>query len=145
MPVVCRKVLAQDLAPAVRRLLDDAVNTLEKLELVIRLYRARERRLTIGKLQRELELDRDDFRRSVAELTQAALIHRYGRDTIELLLHGAEDEAVMRELAAIYDSDKTRLIIAISEISMHRLRNLAGKAFADAFVIRKKYGDDEDG
>lgn len=49
-------------------------------------------------------------------------------------------EALMR----LYEEDRSAILSVASTIAVRRVRNLAARAFSEAFVIRKK-GRDEDG
>lgn len=86
-------------------------------------------------------MDRDDLRACLSQLTTAGFLTSTG-DKVALASRPAAEEAVLDEIVAIHDRDKTQLVIAITEIAMDNLRNLAGRAFADAFLLRKKSGDD---
>jgi hypothetical protein len=81
----------------------------------------------------------------VAALSAGGLVARAADGAISLAPRTAEDRAALDELARVYDEDKIALVKAIAETAMDRLRNLAGRAFAEAFVIRKKPGGNDDG
>jgi hypothetical protein len=91
-----------------------------------------------------LDLGSDEVREIVAALTAAGLVSRVD-GTVSLAPRSAEHRAALDELAQVYDDDKITLVKAIAETAMERLRNLAGRAFAEAFVIRKKPGGNDDG
>ena len=99
--------------------------------------------MSFAELGEKSGIARDDLRGSIRELTAAGFLKDLGRDKAELAERSGAEAAALDEVVALYDSDKIRLVIAITEISMDRLRNLAGKAFADAFLIRKKSGGDD--
>jgi hypothetical protein len=135
--------LHASLPPSVRRLLDAGIDSLEKLEIVVAMRRAAGNKLSFSELRRATGLDRDDLRRSLRQLAAARMVTDGEADPVVLAPREAAEEEVLDELIVLYESDKTQLIIAITEIAMDRLRNLAGRAFADAFVIRKKSGGED--
>jgi DNA-binding GntR family transcriptional regulator len=127
------------LSPALRQLLE-RVSSFEKLELVIALRRAPAQQSTVHELARTLDVDRDEVRALVNELAGDGLLVASAGGEVTLAAHAG----AMDELAALYDADKLVLVKAIAERAMDRLRNLAGRAFAEAFVIRKKPGGNDD-
>ncbi len=132
------------LSPALRKLLDTHVESFEKLELLMLLRRTPSGHKTVGEIALALDLGSDEVRAIVTALSAGGMIARAADGTISLAPQKAEDGAVLDELARVYEEDKIALVTAIAETAMDRLRNLAGRAFADAFVIRKnrKGGDD---
>jgi hypothetical protein len=109
---------------------------------VVLLRRAPSRELSFAALFERTGIDRDELRRSLRELAAAGFVKNGESESAALAARPADDDAALDEIVSLHERDKTRLVIAITEISMDRLRNLAGKAFADAFLIRKKSGDD---
>jgi len=131
------------LSNAVRKLIGDHVESFEKLEVLMLLRRGRDGSITIGALARELALDTDEVRTIVAALSAGGLVAPGPDGTVALAPRTAEDQAALDELARVHDEDKIALVKAIASNAMERLRNLAGRAFAEAFVIRKKPGDSD--
>ena len=119
------------------------VDSFEKLELIMALRRGETRRASITDLAHALDLPRDELRRAVRELQAAGLL-QLAHDEVTLAPRAPDAQRAIDELAAVYDADKMVLVKAIAESSIERLRNLAGRAFADAFVIGKKLGGDDD-
>jgi DNA-binding GntR family transcriptional regulator len=116
------------------------VSSFEKLELVIALRRAPAQQSTVHELARTLDVDRDEVRALVNDLAGDGLLVASAGGEVTLAAHAG----AMNELAALYDADKLVLVKAIAGRAMDRLRNLAGRAFAEAFVIRKKPGGNDD-
>lgn len=137
-------LVQQELSADLRRLLDAGIDSLDKLEVVVALYRAPERSLNFGALRERLDLDRDELRRSLRELAAAGFVTEGDERRVTLSRLDAEREPRLSEIVTLYEQDKTRLVIAITEISLDRIRALAARAFADAFVIRRRKGDDHD-
>lgn len=135
--------MSDGLSPALLALLDERVNSFDKLELVIALHRAPEMRASVRDLAAVLDLDRDEIRIAAGELAAARVVAINAAEEVRLVMSTA-DELVIRELVAVYQTEKVALVQTIASSAMHRLRNLAGRAFADAFVIRKKPGGDGD-
>jgi DNA-binding IclR family transcriptional regulator len=138
------KRVSTSLSQALRRLLDAHVDSFEKLELLMLLRRAPEQGRTAGELARALDLDAAEVGELVSGLVSAGLVAWAADGAISLSPRTAEERAAMDELARVYDEDRITLVKAIAETAMDRLRNLAGRAFAEAFVIRKKPGGDDD-
>lgn len=136
--------LSTSLSHALRKLLDTHVESFEKLELLMLLRRAPGGPRTVGELSLELPLDGAEVREIVAALSAAGLLARAADGGISLSPQTAEHRAAMDELVRLYEEDRITLVKAIAETAMERLRNLAGRAFADAFVIRKKPGGNDD-
>jgi DNA-binding MarR family transcriptional regulator len=132
------------LSPALRKLLDTQVESFEKLELLMLLRRSPSGRRA-GELAIALNIGSDEVRAIVAALSAAGLVARAADGAISLAPQRPEGQAVLDELARVYEEDKIVLVKVIAETAMDRLRNLAGRAFADAFVIRKNKKGDDDG
>jgi DNA-binding IclR family transcriptional regulator len=132
--------VASELSAALRALLAERVDSFEKLELVMVLYRAPGQRASVRDLATALDLDRDEVRAIAFELTAGGLVRTNPTTEIRLEPTTPDDRAVLDELATAYDRDKIEVVKQIAESAMNRLRNLAGRAFADAFVIGKKPG-----
>lgn len=135
--------MSDALSPALLALVDERVNSFDKLELVIALYRAPEMRASVRDLAAAVNLDRDEVRIAAGELAAARLVAIDAAAEVRLVMATA-DEPVIRELVSVYQTDKVALVQRIANSAMNRLRNLAGRAFAEAFVIRKKPGGDGD-
>ncbi len=131
------------LSPGLRRLIDRSLRSFEHLELVLALHRAPHQRSSVKDLAHSLDLDGGDVRAMVSELAAAGLVDQV-KDEVALAPKTVEDRTSVTELVAVSGADRIAIVMAIAESSMNRLRNLAGRAFADAFVIRKKPGGDDD-
>jgi predicted transcriptional regulator len=126
------------LSPSLRRLLEEHIDSFEKLHVVVEMQRSRDHSHSIAKLAAATSMDRHEIRTAVDDLVRARLLEPNGAGYC--LPSDPTTASVLEELATMYETDKSVLVIAIAEISMHRLRSLAGRAFAEAFVIRKKPG-----
>lgn len=130
-----------ELAPAVAELLAEAVDSFEKLELVLALH-ARVREATAAELATAISVPGDlaldalrDLERAKVTLTTAAgwMLDPAGPWVahVKLLVRAAEE-------------DRTELFRFLSKRAMDRVRAEAARVFADAFVLRpkKKGGSD---
>lgn len=122
---------------ALHDLVDTRVDSFEKLELVMALRRSKTQRCSIADLAHALDLPRDELRSAVLELQDAGLL-RFAHDEVTLAPRAPDDQRALDELAEAYDRDKVTLVKAITERSLHRLRGLAGRAFAGAFVFGRR-------
>ncbi len=129
--------MSSKLSLPLRTLIDTQVDSFEKLEIVMALRRAP---ASVAALAAATNLDRDDVRRLVRELATAGLVDSVTESDYKL---AASKSGVLDELAVVYETDKATLVMAIADRAMDRLRNLAGRALAEAFVIRKKPGGND--
>jgi hypothetical protein len=132
-------------SPSLRKLLDATIDSIEKLDLVIALYAAPGRRLPIDTLTARLGfVGRDEIRRLAQDLSAHGLTVETLDDHIVLIPQSSADESALAELAAIHANDKALLIVAIAERAIERLRELAGRAFTQAFATRRRDPGDDD-
>jgi predicted transcriptional regulator len=140
----------QRLPAPVRRLLEGPIDTFEKLELVLALFRS-DKPLTMADLERTIELDLDQIRIVVNELVRAGFVTVEAAEAGELkgagqivrIVPKAEQGAALNELAKLYEDDSVVVVKALSQISMDRIRGMAARTFADAFQLRRKPEDDD--
>ncbi len=100
--------------------------------------------LSFDELSTAIKLPRDLARSLCDELRDALLVDIAERTKARLLPPSETDVALLAELADVYARDRVLLARVLSDIAMSRLRNMAARAFADAFVLRKKNGGDSD-
>jgi len=55
----------------------------------------------------------------------------------------ATQDPAFQTLMVTYDDDRGAVLAMLSTIAMERIRSMTARAFADAFVLRKKRGDDD--
>ncbi len=139
------RAVSTSLSPTLRKLLDTRVESFEKLELLMLLRRTPGGSSTIGAISRTLDLGSDEVRAIAGDLSSGGLVAWAPDGTVSLAPRTDEDQAALDELARVYEDDKIAVVKAIAETAMDRLRNLAGRAFAEAFVIRKKPKGNDDG
>jgi hypothetical protein len=134
-----------ELPPHVRRLLQNGIDTFEKLEVVVMLRAAPRSVMSVADLATGLKQERSVVRRAALELRAIALVDMTADDEIRLVAPTSRDFDSITELARLYADDRLAVVKALGEIAMQRIRNMASQAFADAFVIRKKPSGDGDG
>jgi len=132
------------LPDGVRELLASRIDSFEKLEVVVALHAAPRTTMTMDELCRALKLPRDSIRQAAMELRAVALVDLTSRGEVQLLPPTARDQQAVGELIRLYTEDRIVLVKTLGEIAVERIRGMASRAFADAFVLRKKPPKDGD-
>ncbi len=128
-----RAALVLDLAVQV-------LDSFEKLEVVIAIDRAGAPQ-TEGQLERAAGIEHDDVVEAVAGLVASrAIAASPAGYTLDLAGPWGRH---LRALVELYRVDRLEVVTAMSRAALERMRERAARAFADAFVIRKKKGDDD--
>lgn len=130
-------------ADSVRELLTNRVNTFEKLEIVLNLYRAERATSTIDELVRSLGFTRPLVDEAVRELRAVSLIETSSTGEVHLLPPSSRDRGAVEALAKAYEEDRFAIVKEMGEIAMRRIRSMAANVFADAFVIGRKGPKDD--
>ena len=125
------------------RLLEVMLDSFEKIEIAIALYRAEAHAMPVRELGETLQVSSHAVERGLDELAHAGAVHVDG-GLARLTLRPQEIPA-MDEIAALYDEDRLLVIRTLTEIAMNKMRGMAARAFADAFQIRRKKEEDGDG
>jgi len=122
------------------KLLRGPLDTFEKVEVGVALYRAPGRALSTMELARVSGLEPEHVLRGIAELRQAKLANEVG-ELVRLTLR-TSDEPAFHALVEQYTRDRSALAHAMSEAARDKIRSMAAHAFAEAFEAgRKKDGD----
>lgn len=138
--------LSSNISEGVYELMRARVDTFEKLELVVTLHAALHATMSVDDVCRALKLPREAVRQAAVELRAATLVETTVRGELHLLPLTTSDRENVDELVRLYREDPLAIAKALGDISMDRIRNMASRAFANAFVIRKKPPKDgEDG
>jgi hypothetical protein len=134
----------EKLPEAVTALLSTRVDSFEKLEVVVALHKAPGSTMTVGELCSALELPRDAIKEVAVELRAAALCELASNDQIRLAPATEQERAAVAELVKLHAEDRFSIVKALGQLAVERIRNMASRTFAAAFVIRKngKRGDD---
>jgi len=125
-----------------RVLLETHLRSYEKLE-VLHSLRVAARPMSRGELGDACGLDIGTTSTVLFDLAHAKLIEV---DAVAGLARvgPAAREPVCEGLMALYAEDRAVVMEVVNTISMGKIRSMAARAFADAFVIRRK-GRDGDG
>ncbi len=126
------------LPASVTELLTTRIDSFEKLELVVALHEAPRTTLSTEALVSALGLSRATVRQTAEELNAGALVDLGSNGEIQLLPPTNRERDAVAELVRIYREDRVTVVTALGEIAVDRIRNMASRVFADAFVIRKK-------
>lgn len=121
--------------PDIRRLLETDLDSFEKLEVLAKL------RATVSGLELADPLfENEAMRWTLDELLRMRFVERRGQLYV-LGPRGAE--AAVVALLSLYESDRMVVVAELSTLALERIRSMASRAFANAFVLRKKRGDDD--
>ncbi|HTL35352.1 MAG TPA: hypothetical protein VL326_19620 [Kofleriaceae bacterium] len=136
--------MSTSLPTAVQKLLETQIDTFEKLELVVHLAEAPRSARSIDAVSRDLNVGREEVRRTAAELP--SLVDLTFGSELRLLPLTSSDHAAVLELAMLYREDRFAVVTAMGKIALERIRGLATRVFVDAFAIgrpvRKKPDED---
>ncbi|MBA3394378.1 MAG: hypothetical protein H0T89_17160 [Deltaproteobacteria bacterium] len=124
-----------NLSPELQTLLDDKLDTFEKLELVLTLH-STGAPMTLADMALHLQVGREALRRVVDEVAASQVIEANGDDTFRL--RSGYWDGVMDEAASILANEPTMLMRVFTRIALARIRGMAARTFAEAFRIRKK-------
>lgn len=130
------KALAEtnQLRPEVRQILATEVDSFEKLEVLSWVHRA-----TTGLDVNDPALDNAAMASTVADLLRDRLIEK--RASVYVIGARGSRPAVA-ELMMIHEVDRMLVVSELSTLAIERIRSMTSTAFANAFVLRKKRGDD---
>jgi hypothetical protein len=123
------------LSPELYALLENKLDTFEKLEVVLSLYAAG-RPLTLRELAHELQVGTDVLQRVADGVVDTGVIRRSDGEAFALC-PGSWDAAI-QEAARLHATQPQSLMKALTRIGMERIRGMSARTFADAFRIRKK-------
>jgi hypothetical protein len=126
------------LPETVRKLLEQRINSIEKLEIVSTLGPPGST-LTLLQLEGALPIARGELQQAVAELTSDGIVVTSAGSYQIAAGYAAEVEDLMTR----YHEDRVVVLSTLTAIAMDRIRGMAARTFADAFVLRKK--GDRDG
>lgn len=134
--------MSQRLSPELYKLLETALDSLEKVDLAWHVATAG-KPITLTVLQERTYLDRPTLREALDELVAVKVLVALPNDMVELgaRAKAPDFEALMKH----YTDDRVLVINTATRIAMERIRNMAASTFADAFLIRpkRKKGDDD--
>ncbi|MBA3463055.1 MAG: hypothetical protein H0T46_24070 [Deltaproteobacteria bacterium] len=124
-----------------RRLLEDSLDTFEKLEIAVALWHATAHTRSARELATHTQLPIDSIERALAELVAAKFVELAG-GLARLVIQQAQREH-LKTLVELYEGDRILFVRLLSEISVTKIRGMAARAFAEAFQLRKKQEDND--
>lgn len=131
---------APSITPDIARFVSAFVHSYEHLESLLLLHRDSSRDWSAHEVAETLAVDRERVEPALRELAVAGIIqaspgvavrYRGPRETFRELVGG---------LSYAFEHDKIEVIAAMNRNAVQRLRTDALRAFADAFVIRRRDG-----
>jgi hypothetical protein len=132
--------VSDKLPDAVSELLASRVDSFEKLEVIVALHAARDRRMSVGELCTALKLPRDVVNQTTMELSRAALIAVASSGVVHLAPPTSSDAEAVAALMQVHAADRFLLVRALGELAVERIRNMASRTFA---ATRKPKKDDD--
>ena len=129
-----------ELEDGLRALLETTLDSFEKLEIV-RTLLASGRAMSQSQLEDGCGLSSELIEDALPGLLRARLVER---DVVDrgIRLGIASQDPRFVALMQLYNEDRAGVLAVLSSAVMQRLRSMAARAFADAFVIRKKRDGD---
>lgn len=122
------------------RLLDEVLDTIEKVEIAWHLACSRAP-LRISELQEKALLDPRAMRAAIDELVRARVVELARKPVATVRLGPRARHADFESLMSRYAVDRPVVAAALTSIAMTRIRAMTMRAFSEAFVQRSKKGD----
>lgn len=118
---------------AARRLLADEIDSFEKLEIAVHVYRSGFKTPTTSELAKALSVPVDEVETSLNALRDAHVLDPQGpwRSSLDALV-------------SLYDEDRIEVMNLMTRTALDRVRKEAARVFADAFVLKPKKKGDSD-
>jgi hypothetical protein len=117
-----------------RGLITEAVDSFEKLEVLVYIVKAGNAIAPAPEIAKALGMSVDDVDQSVKSLRSAGVFDTSGpwAPAVTILLQ-------------MYETDRIRVLELMTKMALDRVRKQAARVFADAFVIKpaKKKGDND--
>jgi DNA-binding IclR family transcriptional regulator len=132
--------MAEPIPSDLLELLRQRVGSLEELEVLLLLQRTRERRWEVFEITRELGLPDGIVDTTLVALRSQGFVASEGPGGREWNYQPrtAELAALVERLAAVYVERRLEVMRLLSAWALERVRDSAARAFADAFVLRRK-------
>ncbi len=126
-----------------QKLLQTHLDSFEKLELV-RALRTSGRPMSRDDLEVECRFTPDTVHEALESLSHARIVE-FDAAAAKLARLGPSSHApAFQAVMEFYENDRHAVLTLLSTMAMERIRSMTARAFADAFVLRKKR-DDGDG
>jgi hypothetical protein len=128
----------RELSPLVRELLSEAVDSFEKLEIVLHLHGAHGAE-TAGDIAVAIGIPGDMSSEALRELAHSGVVTN--ADATWVLARRGPWREHFGPLVSAVEADRTDVFRFLSSRAMERVRSEAARVFADAFVLRPKKRD----
>jgi len=125
----------------VRTLLTEYVGTYDELEALLLLHRSRDRAWTPAEICEQLNLSPSLVDEALAELVSHGLLTRGESAAGAVFSYAPSRETLgqaVDQLALAYEDRRIEVIRLMSRNAINRVRTQAIRAFADAFIVKKK-------
>jgi hypothetical protein len=129
-----------ELDDGVRALLETRLDSFEKLEVVHALRASGG--MTPAALEAACRLSAETVEEVLISLQRVGLAEPAPGPGGVIRLGGASQDPRFEAVMQLYETDRLRVLSVLSTLAMERIRHMAAQVFADAFVIKKKRGDD---
>ena len=118
----------------VRALITEAVDSFEKLEVLVHIVKAGNAVAPSNEIAKALAMSVDDVEQCVRALRNAGVFDTSGPSA-----------PAVNALLQMYDNDRIGVLELMTKLALDRVRKQAARVFADAFVIKpaKKKGDND--
>jgi DNA-binding IclR family transcriptional regulator len=126
-----------DIAPEIRNLLRGCVDTYEKLDVLLLLWR-KQVALELSEIADALALGARATQEAVAHLQAAGLVFEEQRDRFRYRPRLGAQRSAVDGLAHLFESDPVRIVQWMSRNAFDRLHSSAASAFAEAVLSGKK-------
>jgi hypothetical protein len=120
-------------ANVVRALIVEAIDSFEKLEIVVHVYRSGYATKSPGAVAKATSLAVDEVTRCMHELERDGVLDAAGRWA-----------QAVAALVRMYDDDRIEVLNLMTRTALARVRKEAARVFADAFVLRTNKKEDPD-
>lgn len=127
-----------ELEDGVRTLLETQLDSFEKLE-IMELLHATGRGMSRDEIEVACELRSEVVLETLVELEQLRLVERSSSGQIHI---SGGMRPGLATLLQLYRADRVGVLSTLSSIAMQRIRSMAARTFADAFVFRRKRDND---
>jgi hypothetical protein len=135
-------VIERQLDQTCLKFLDKYLDSLEKLEL-LRHMRAAGQAIARSDLEAVFSWGDDMILTITRELLHDGLLEEPPDGPDQLRLGPLALTSTFGTIMSSYELDRVVVISALSSIAMGRIRNMAARTFADAFVLKKRREDDD--
>lgn len=126
----------------VQRLLSDVVDSFEKLEVVVHVFRTRTTPQTTDQIAKAVAVSAADIADALAELARDGVVRASSPEWC--FETGGPWASAVGKLVETYDHDRLELVNSMAQAAVERIRTSAARVFADAFLLKSKKKGDPD-